>query len=102
MPDNAHPMSANLHVAALNRFNDIAGDAYRHAATDGDFRVALLRANDAQIIMIGTLIELYKGSNGHRRRRDRVRAAVLPVLGGTGGIGLLIYIRDILDAVLGL
>jgi len=26
----------------------------------------------------------------------------LPVLGGTGGIGLLIYIRDILDAVLGL
>ena len=38
-------------------------------------------------------------SNGHKRKRDRAKAAALPFIGGSSGIGLLIYAKDLLALI---
>jgi len=97
-----HEMSMGFKDDALKRIRSV-GDPYSALVDDGNFRASLLKALDAGIIIAGTNLEVsldmqarLNGSN-HRRLRDRAKTAAVPLIGGASGVGLLVYIRDILQ-----
>ena len=96
MAHQPHTLSNKLALDALDRYTD-PGDPYSNLATDGNFRAALLKGLDGNMIVAGAILEEVQrqnGNNGHRGVREKAKAYALPVIGG-GGVSTLLTIEAI-------
>ena len=93
MAHQPHTLSNKLALDALGRYTD-PGDPYAHLATDGNFRAALLKGLDGNMIVAGAILEEVQrpNGNGHRGIKERAKAYALPVL-GSGSVGTLLLIK---------
>jgi hypothetical protein len=88
VPDS-HQLSTETSLAlaadAAKRFNSLQ-DPYEDLVTDGNFRKALLKGNDVQIIVAGTAlqvgIDIQNRLNGnHKSRRSKIKDTAVPIIG---------------------
>jgi hypothetical protein len=93
----AHSLSKKLSADALDRFSS-TGDPYGSLIADGNFRAALLKSLDGNMIISGAVlqeVQKLNGGNGNGRGlRGKAKAYALPVIGG-GGIGTLLLIKAV-------
>jgi hypothetical protein len=86
-------------VSNFDRLAVIAGSALEE--TEG-LAAEVQNGNKETHRLLNEILKATKngnGYNGSRRFREKARSAVLPFIGGTSGVALLIYIRDILTAL---
>lgn len=71
------------------------GDPYEKLVTDGNFRAALLKALDGNMIISGAILEVVQRANGNGRW-GKVRKSGGPALLGGGFTGVLFGILQAL------